>query len=138
MDSKKKIIFIADDDPLFLKSLEIEFREDSDFFVRCFKTGEELIGSLSSAPDIIITDYYLNSFNKDAINGLKILDHIKENDPAIPVIILSSQDSIEVAINCTHHGAFDYIVKSETAFFRLRKSLAGLLLYEKALRSSGG
>jgi len=35
--------------------------------------------------------------------------------------MLSAQDKIDVAINCMHHAAFDYVVKSETAFMRLQK-----------------
>jgi DNA-binding NtrC family response regulator len=37
--------------------------------------------------------------------------------------MLSSQDKIEVAVDCMHHKAFDYIVKSETAFIRLQKTI---------------
>ncbi len=50
------------------------------------------------------------------------LDRIKAFNPLIPVIMLSAQDKIEVAVNCMKHKAFDYIVKSETAFLRLSKS----------------
>jgi DNA-binding NtrC family response regulator len=45
--------------------------------------------------------------------------------------MLSSQDKIEVAINCIHHKAFDYIVKSETAFLRLQKVIATILDTQK-------
>jgi hypothetical protein len=37
-------------------------------------------------------------------------------------LCLSSQDKIDVAISCMHHKAFDYVVKSETAFLRLQKT----------------
>ena len=47
-----------------------------------------------------------------------------QSNPLIPVIMLSSQDSIDVAVNCMKHKAFDYIVKSETAFLRLQKVIA--------------
>ena len=69
--------------------------------------------------------------DKNAMNGLKTLDAIKTHDSSIPVIIMSSQDSIEVAVNCLHHEAFDYVVKSETAFIRLRKTISSILLYRK-------
>ena len=45
--------------------------------------------------------------------------------------MLSSQDKIEVAINCMHHKAFDYVVKSETAFMRLQKIIQSIILYKK-------
>jgi DNA-binding NtrC family response regulator len=45
--------------------------------------------------------------------------------------MLSSQDKIEVAINCMHHKAFDYIVKSETAFIRLQKTITTIFHTQK-------
>jgi DNA-binding NtrC family response regulator len=45
--------------------------------------------------------------------------------------MLSSQDKIEVAINCMHHKAFDYVVKSETAFMRIKKIIATIIRYRK-------
>jgi two-component system OmpR family response regulator len=72
---------------------------------------------------VIILDYRLDGIDKTAMNGIETLDKIKELKPDIPVVMLSSQDKIEVAINCMHHKAFDYIVKSETAFIRLQKTI---------------
>ena len=37
------------------------------------------------------------------------------------MVVLLSQDKIDVAVSCMHHRAFDYVVKSETAFVRLQK-----------------
>jgi DNA-binding NtrC family response regulator len=49
----------------------------------------------------------------------------------MPVIILSSQDKIEVAIDCMHHRAHDYVVKSETATIRLQQILSKIFQYKK-------
>ena len=40
--------------------------------------------------------------------------------------MLSAQDKIEVAVDCMHHKAFDYVVKSETAFLRLQKIITAI------------
>jgi two-component system, OmpR family, response regulator len=45
--------------------------------------------------------------------------------------MLTSQENIEVAINCIHHKAFDYIVKGETAFLRLQKVISAILDHQK-------
>ena len=66
-----------------------------------------------------------------AINGLQTLDEIKKIDADIPVIILSSQDKIDVAVQCIHHNAFDYVVKSETAFLRLQKNITAYFHFER-------
>ncbi|MBN2521629.1 MAG: response regulator, partial [Bacteroidales bacterium] len=119
MAEKKILLFLVDDDALFLKSLEIEFSDNTESAIETFATGELCLVNLPLNPDVVILDYHLNSVDKNAINGLETLDRIKTINPLIPVIMLSSQDKIEVAVNCMKHQAFDYIVKSETAFIRL-------------------
>ena len=113
-NENKRKIFLVDDDALYLKSLEIEFLQHADFTIETFATGELCMTHLSGNPDVIILDYQLDSIDKNAMNGLETLDKIKACNADIPVVMLSSQDKIDVAINCMHHKAFDYVVKSET------------------------
>jgi DNA-binding NarL/FixJ family response regulator len=89
------------------------------------------VENLSHNPDVIILDYHLNGIDKNAMNGIETLDKIKALKPDIPVVMLSSQDKIDVAISCMHHRAFDYVVKSETAFLRLQKNITAFFHYEK-------
>lgn len=123
MNKEKIKLFLVDDDAVFLKSLEIEFRQLGDYSVETFATGELCLANLSQGPDIIILDYHLNGVDQSAMNGIQTLDKIKALDSNIPVMMLSSQDKIEVAVNCMHHKAFDYVVKSETVYLRLQKSI---------------
>jgi DNA-binding NtrC family response regulator len=132
MQTENKIkLFLVDDDALFLKSLEIEFLQHADFAIETFVTGELCMEHLSSNPDVIILDYHLDGIDKSAMNGMDTLDKIKAFNPDIPVVMLSSQDKIDVAINCMHHRAFDYVVKSETAFMRLQKIITTVFRYKK-------
>lgn len=132
MNNTTKIkLFLVDDDALFLKSLEIDFMQHADFEIETFATGELCIENLSHNPDVIILDYHLDGVDRDAINGIDTLDQIKAFNPEIPVIMLSSQDKIDVAINCMHHHAFDYVVKSETAFMRLKKIITTIMETKK-------
>ncbi|MBC7694265.1 MAG: response regulator [Burkholderiales bacterium] len=130
-DNKIKL-FLVDDDKLLLKSLELEFFQQGNYAVRTFATGELCIEQLSDIPDVIILDYHLDGIESNAMNGIDTLDKIKSVNPDIPVIMLSSQDKIEIAVNCMHSKAFDYIVKSETAFVRLQKVI-GTILNEKKM-----
>ena len=132
MNNSSKIkLFLVDDDAVFLKSLEIEFLQHADFIIETFATGELCIKNLSQDPDVIILDYHLDGIDKTAMNGMETLDKIKISHPDIPVVMLSSQDKIDVAINCMHHRAFDYVVKSETAFMRLQKIITIIFSYRK-------
>lgn len=125
-DGDKIKLFLVDDDVVFLKSLEIEFLQHGDFVIRTFVSGELCIASLSDGPDIIILDYLLDGVDSNSMNGIETLDKIKAIDSDIPVVILSAQDRIEVAVDCMHHKAFDYVVKSETAFMRLQKIISNI------------
>ena len=131
MNENKIRLFLVDDDALFLKSLEIDFLQHADFIIETFSTGERCISALSHDPDVIILDYLLDGIDPAAMNGIETLDKIKAFNPDIPVVILSSQDKIEVAVNCMHHRAFDYVVKSETAFMRLQKIITTIFRYRK-------
>lgn len=131
MNENKILIFLVDDDSLFLKSLEIDFHNNFEATIRTFETGELCMQSISQKPDVIILDYHLNGIDTHAINGLETLDRIKASHAEIPVIMLSAQDDIEVAVNCMRHQAFDYFVKSETAFLRLQKAIASIFHTKK-------
>lgn len=130
MENKIKL-FLVDDDAVFLKVLELQLLEQADFDIETFPRGELCIENLHKNPDVVILDFHLDGIEKDAINGLETLDRIKQYNADIPVIMLSSQDKIEVAISCMHHNAFDYVVKSETAFLRLQKIISTIFTYQK-------
>jgi len=132
MINKNKIkLFLVDDDAVFLKSLEIDFLQVADLTIETFATGELCIGNLTHNPDVIILDYLLDGIDKNAMNGIETLDKIKAFNEDIPVVMLSAQDKIEVAVECMHHKAFDYVVKSETAFIRLQKIITTIFRYKK-------
>lgn len=131
MNNEKIKLFLVDDDAVFLKLLEIEFLQHADFEIETYETGELCLAQLSHNPDVIILDYLLDGIDPNAMNGIETLDKIKCYNPDIPVVMLSAQDKIDVAINCMHHRAFDYVVKSETAFIRLQKILSTIFQYKK-------
>ncbi len=132
MTDKKKIkLFLVDDDAMYLKLLEIEFLQHADFEIETYATGELCVANLSNHPDVIILDYRLDGVDESAMNGIETLDRIKKFNPEVPVIMLSSQDKIEVAVDCMLHKASDYVVKSETAFVRLQKTIGTIFRVKK-------
>ena len=128
---KKIKLFLVDDDALFLKLLQIEFLQNGDFDIETYATGELCVAQLANKPDVIILDYHLDGIVRGAMNGIQTLDKIKAFGGDIPVIVLSSQDKIEVAVDCMHHKATDYVVKSETSFIRLQKIIDNLFKLKK-------
>ncbi len=57
-------------------------------------------------PDLILLDIML-----PGLNGLEALKRIKASDENLPVIMLSAQGSVEVAVESIRYGAFDYFPK---------------------------
>ena len=132
MNTPRKIrIFLVDDDAVFLKLLSIDFSEHAEYTVHTFPRGEDCLENLHLKPDVVVLDYHLNGIDKHAMNGLQVLDKIKAFQKEIPVIMLSSQDKIEIAVNCMHHHAADYVVKSETSYLRLHRIIESLSQFQK-------
>ncbi|OJU78816.1 MAG: hypothetical protein BGO09_11670 [Bacteroidetes bacterium 47-18] len=91
-----------------------------------FDNGEEALKKMHLHPEILVLDYYLNANNPNAKNGIEILKQIKEISPSTQVIALSGQDKIEVAIDTIKFGAYDYVVKGESAFSRIENIINNL------------
>lgn len=127
-------LYLVDDDAVFLKSLEIDFMSSLFFEIHCFSSGEDCLAAMDGQPDIVVLDYMLDGINPIAMNGIQTLDGIKKINKDIPVIMLSGQDKIDVAVNCMHHKAYDYVVKSETAFLRIERNIANILKNKKMER----
>ena len=126
--AKDLLIFLVDDDKIFLKSLEHYIQHIfAKITIKTFSTGEECLNFLHLKPDIILLDYMLNTNYPDAMNGIKVLTKIKEADSEIVVIMFSAQDHIDVAVNTMKHGAFDYIVKNDKIFPRLKNAVKNIM-----------
>jgi two-component system OmpR family response regulator len=113
-----KTIFIVDDDNMQAMMLQDYLSKYTTFTIHLFSSGEECLKNLSLNPQIVFLDYNFDKIGKDAMNGTEILKEIKAQKPETEVIMFSGQDKIEVAVNTMKYGAFDYIVKSESAFHR--------------------
>lgn len=116
-------IFLVDDDPLYSKMLEAYLLKSFPFSIRIFLSGEECLKYMTEEPEIIFLDYFLNSKDAGSKNGLQILKQIREMNMETKVVMLSGQDDMEVAISCMRNGAFDYIIKGETAFMQVKKTV---------------
>lgn len=100
-------IFLIEDDLFSGEALKYHLQLNPDFDVYLFQTGKECLFNLCKKPDIICLDVGLPD-----ITGEQLFKKIKEINPKIPLIIISGQEDIEVAINFLKSGANDYIVKN--------------------------
>ena len=127
-NNREILLFIVDDDPLYTKALQHSMSEKiKTLKIKTFQTGEACLQQIKLKPDIVILDYFLDSKVSYAWNGLTILKQIKILYPKTKVIMLSVQDSLEVAVKCIENGSFDYIPKSESAFVRINNVVMNII-----------
>jgi two-component system, NtrC family, response regulator AtoC len=102
----EKLIFIIDDEDPILKMLTHWTKNQWNYNVKAFTNGCDGLNALSENPDLVLLDIMLPD-----INGNEVLFRIKQKHPHIPVIMLSAQGSVEVAMESIRLGAFDYFPK---------------------------
>ncbi len=101
-----KLVFIVDDEQSISKLVSYWVKDKWKYEVEVFSNGEDALKNLNMRPDIILLDIML-----PGLNGIETLKRVKQFDENLPVIILSAQGSIEVAVEALKFGAFDYFPK---------------------------
>ena len=102
----KYTIFIVEDDPWYSQILQYHLGLNPDYEVTLFKTGQECLSKMSLKPDLITLDFSLPD-----LRGDKLFEKIREVNPNVPVIMISSQEDISVAVNLLKMGVSDYLIK---------------------------
>ena len=116
---EKRFVFLIDDEPIQNEMLKDFLADRFLSHIKTFDNGEEAMKEMHLGPEVIVLDYHLNAHDKSAKNGVEVLKMIKDNYPKVEVIMLSGQDKIEVAVESMKYGAYDYVLKGETAFSRI-------------------
>jgi DNA-binding NtrC family response regulator len=131
-------VVIIDDDPTMCMMIRDTVEKNiPGASVTVFNTGEEALAGITSEPDFVVLDYQLDTIKPDAMNGIQVLSKLKSRYENLPVIFLTGQDRIEVASNTIKYGAYDYIVKNETAFHKLELAFNQLKNLRTLKKSNG-
>ncbi len=120
--TKPKNIFIVDDDPMLCEAFSDYLTRKVAHVVHSFNTGEDCLKHIDEFnPDVVVLDFHLNSVQKDAADGIQILQVIKKNYPHVHVIMLSSQERYSTAMQTIQKGAEQYVIKDEDAFTKVEE-----------------
>ena len=102
----KAKILVIDDDTSLRRILEYNLQEEG-YEVQATASGEEgLFLFKQFRPDLVITDMKMSG-----MDGLKVLNSIKESSPDTLVIIITAFGTVDVAVEAMKAGAYDYITK---------------------------
>ncbi len=126
---KRKLIFIVDDDPFINKLIVRRFTSEG-YTIEAFESGEECMKSMNRNPDLIVLDYLFPGEDQNYMNGMEILDKIREVKPGIPVIMLSGQEKGEIVLELARKGIDDYIIKDSSLIDNLHGVIKELFARE--------
>ena len=99
-------ILIVDDELILRESLAGWLLRDG-HTVDTASSGEEALEKLKEARfDIMLVDIKM-----EGISGLDVLQHVKENDPDVAIVMITAYGSIPTAIEAMKNGAYDYMLK---------------------------
>ena len=98
-------ILIVDDEVGARESLKMVFKEE--YEVLLAKNAEESFRKLKECvPDVILLDILLPD-----LDGLKVLERIKQEDPDATVIMITATRTVKTAVEAMKLGAYDYVTK---------------------------
>ncbi|MEE4661207.1 MAG: nitrogen regulation protein NR(I) [Halieaceae bacterium] len=99
-------VWIVDDDRSIRWVLEKALSQ-AGLETECFDNGETLLRQLENKqPDAIVSDIRM-----PGMDGLQLLSHIRETQPALPVIITTAHSDLDSAVESYQRGAFEYLPK---------------------------
>lgn len=118
-------IFIVEDDAWFGGLLQHHLSLNPDYQVLVYNSAKACLNNMHLKPDVICLDYGLPDMTGDLL-----LQRIQDINKNIPVIVISAQEDVGVAVNFFKQGARDYLIKNENtkeqlwnAILKIRENL---------------
>lgn len=111
---RKTVIAHVDDDPIILDMIRLVLSQNEKFELKSYNTGEEFLRSITSInrPDILIVDYFLNSKIPTAMSGKELIKVLRSKGDNTPIIVISSQKDLGLALGLIKLQVADYIEKT--------------------------
>ncbi len=120
-------ILIIDDEPEYCSILTTLLQQEGYNNIQSVNNPLQVMDILDAEEkDVIILDVYMPE-----MNGLVLLEKIRETHPLIPIIMVTAVDDIEIALNAIKLGAYEYIIKPPNAdrlFLTIKRALDKRLL----------
>jgi len=128
-------IFIIEDDFVFIdilvniiESINSDLKNDNvKVGYSTFYSAKEAEYEFIQNPDIILLDYFIIDDEHQADTGTKVIEHIKDRNLDIDVVIVSGQESEIVKKQLLNEGAYGYISKDEESLKELKPLLIEII-----------
>jgi two-component system nitrogen regulation response regulator NtrX len=97
------------DDEMDIRELVAGILQDEGFETRTARDSDTALNAISTRrPNLLFLDIWLQGSKLD---GLQLLDSVKEQNPDLPVVMISGHGNIETAVSAIKRGAYDFIEK---------------------------
>src|SRR6201981_3202576 len=97
------------DDQEDIRELVAGILQDEGYVTRTARDSDEALNAVASRrPNLVFLDIWLQGSRLD---GLQLLDSIKQQFPDLPVVMISGHGNIETAVAAIKQGAYDFIEK---------------------------
>ncbi len=100
------LILVVDDEERVRDSVRVILTDEGFAVIEAPDGENALAKAVTDNPDVILLDIWM-----PGIDGLEVLQSIKQQDESLPVIIMSGHGDIETAVKATKLGAFDFLEK---------------------------
>jgi DNA-binding NtrC family response regulator len=129
--NENTLIYFVDDDLIYLKVVSHDLEKQGYRNVRSFSNAKDIIEAVKEKnPEIALLDYHLGG----KTTGIDVLKRIKEISPGTASIFLTASDDINVAIETMKNGAYDYVIKGDTALIRINHLLGNICSHRRATK----
>tara|TARA_B100000614_G_scaffold195197_1_gene176474 strand:- start:27 stop:1442 length:1416 start_codon:yes stop_codon:yes gene_type:complete len=107
LDEKSTAILVVDDDPVALELMEVNLKGLGFGSILTASTGTEALEIVADRPvAAMVLDLFM-----PGLSGFDVLERMNEEFPWVPVIVVTVSDSVDAAVQCMRHGAFDFMTK---------------------------
>jgi DNA-binding NtrC family response regulator len=104
--STQPLILVAEDEDL-MRAIVSRLLEESGYRVAAVAGAEEAL-EVFAAEDVAVT---LTDIRMAGMDGLALLDRLKDIDPEALVVVMTAYSSVDSAVAALRKGAYDYITK---------------------------
>src|ERR1700755_1824522 len=97
------------DDEADIRDLVAGILEDEGYATRTARNSDDALAAVvARRPNLVFLDIWLQGSKLD---GLQLLEAIKQEHPELPVVMISGHGNIETAVAAIKYGAYDFIEK---------------------------
>jgi DNA-binding NtrC family response regulator len=99
-------LLVIDDDEASCRLIKATFNAEDIDVVMAHDGPAGIEQAAIETPDVVLLDVRMPT-----LNGLDVLERLKNASPSLPVVMLTAEHDVKIAVRATQLGAFDYLTK---------------------------